>query len=137
MHKNNYGDPLPKVLHQNNKATTDRWPGTVEHMNQIFARLAEGDNGRIVRISDGDYVDHPAGGCRMGNDPAASVCDSFGRTHDHENLFVVGSPTMPTAGCTNGTLTFVALTLRSATEIAKNVPQTRAAIPGQAAASHA
>jgi choline dehydrogenase-like flavoprotein len=73
----------------------------------------------------------------MGNDPAASVCDSFGRTHDHENLFVVGSPTMPTAGCTNGTLTFVALTLRSATEIAKNVPQTRAAIPGQAAASHA
>ena len=32
----------------------------------------------------------PAGGCRMGADPATSVCDSFGRTHDHANLFVVG-----------------------------------------------
>ena len=49
----------------------------------------------------------------MGTDPATSVVDSHGRTHDHENLFVVGSPTLPTGGCTNGTLTFVALALRS------------------------
>lgn len=56
---------------------------------------------------------------RMGTDKEKSVCDSFGRTHDHENLFVVGAPTQPTGGCTNGTLTFVALTLRSAGEIAK------------------
>jgi choline dehydrogenase-like flavoprotein len=62
------------------------------------------------------------GGCRMGTDPATSVCDSYGRTHDHENLFVVGAPTMPAAGCTNGTLTFVALTLRSASEIANHLP---------------
>ena len=55
----------------------------------------------------------------MGTDPATSVCDSFGRTHDHENLFVVGAPTLPTGGCTNGTLTFVALTLRSAERIAE------------------
>ena len=48
-----------------------------------------------------------------------SVCDSYGRTHDHHNLFVVGAPTTPTGGCTNGTLTFVALTLRSAEEIAR------------------
>jgi quinoprotein glucose dehydrogenase len=50
----------------------------------------------------------------MGADPARSVCDSHGRTHDHENLFVIGAPTTPTGGCTNGTLTFVALSLRSA-----------------------
>ena len=24
----------------------------------------------------------------MGTDPEESVCDSYGRTHDHENLFV-------------------------------------------------
>jgi len=34
-------------------------------------------------------------------------------------VFVVGAPTTPTGGCTNGTLTFVALTLRSAQEIAR------------------
>lgn len=59
-----------------------------------------------------------AGGCRMGSDPQQSVCDSFGRTHDHDNLFLVGAPTLPTGGCTNGTLTFAALTLRSAEAIA-------------------
>jgi quinoprotein glucose dehydrogenase len=59
----------------------------------------------------------------MGSDPSASVCDSYGRTHDHENLFVVGAPTTPTGGCTNGTLTFVALTLRSAERIAQSVRQ--------------
>ena len=65
----------------------------------------------------------------MGTDPATSVCDSYGRTHDHENLFVVGAPTMPTGGCTNGTLTFVALTLRSAEEIAAGL---KACGPGRA-----
>ena len=53
------------------------------------------------------------------SDPATSVTDSYGRTHDHENLFVVGSPTLPTGGCTNGTLTFVALALRSAEQVAR------------------
>ena len=53
----------------------------------------------------------------MGDDPATSVCDSFGRTHDHDNLFVVGAPTCVTGGCANGTLTFVALGLRAATAI--------------------
>jgi quinoprotein glucose dehydrogenase len=56
----------------------------------------------------------------MGTDPATSVGNSHGRTHDHENLFIVGASTLPTGGCTNGTLTFVALALRSATEIARN-----------------
>ena len=36
-------------------------------------------------------------------------------------LFVVGAPTLPTGGCTNGTLTFSALTLRSAEEIGRDL----------------
>ena len=60
----------------------------------------------------------PPAAAAWATDPATSVCDSYGRTHDHENLFVVGSPTLPTGGCTNGTLTFAALTLRSANEVA-------------------
>jgi quinoprotein glucose dehydrogenase len=57
----------------------------------------------------------------MGTDPVSSVCDSSGRTHDHDNLFIVGAPTLPTGGCTNGTLTFAALTLRSADALASLV----------------
>jgi quinoprotein glucose dehydrogenase len=86
-----------------------------------FARLAQASRGKVLNTIEGDYQDHPAGGCRLGTAPAASVCDSYGRTPDHENLYVVGAPTLPTGGCTNGTLTFVALTLRSATRIAETL----------------
>ena len=98
--------------------TQARKTATREHIVGVFNLLAKANNGRLLNVSEGNYLDHPSGGCRMGSDPATSVCDSYGRTHDHENLFVVGSPTLPTAGCTNGTLTFVALTLRSAERIA-------------------
>jgi glucose dehydrogenase len=116
--KNRYGDPMPKIEHRFDDPTLSRKAATEAHVAEVFERLARASNGRIVNTSQGDYLDHPAGGCRMGTDPATSVCDSYGRTHDHENLFVVGAPTMPTGGCTNGTLTFVALTLRSAGAIA-------------------
>jgi quinoprotein glucose dehydrogenase len=121
--KNRYGDPMPKIEHRFDEATLAREAATKAHVRNVFATLAKASNGRIVNSSEGDYLDHPGGGCRMGKDPATSVCDSFGRTHDHENLFVVGAPTTPTGGCTNGTLTFVALTLRSADEIARTVPR--------------
>jgi choline dehydrogenase-like flavoprotein len=116
--KNRYGDPMPKIEHRFDEPTLSRQAATEAHVTEVFERLARAGNGRIVDSSKGDYLDHPAGGCRMGTDPATSVCDSYGRTHDHANLFIVGAPTMPTGGCTNGTLTFVALTLRSAQAIA-------------------
>jgi glucose dehydrogenase len=116
--KNQWGDPLPAIRHALDDATKARAAATREHIRAVFERLAKANNGRLLNTSEGTYLDHPAGGCRMGTDPATSVCDSYGRTHDHENLFVVGSPTLPTGGCTNGTLTFVAVTLRSASRIA-------------------
>ena len=117
--KNRWGDPMPKIVHRLDEATQAREASTREHLEKVFARIGQADGAKIVGRFEGKYLDHPAGGCRMGTDAAESVTDSFGRTHDHENLFVVGSPTMPTAGCTNGTLTMVALTLRSAEEIAR------------------
>jgi len=58
----------------------------------------------------------------MGLDASRSVVDPFGRSHDHENLWIAGAPTIVSGGCANGTLTFVALSLRSAGEIAKELP---------------
>src|SRR5207245_3944135 len=116
--RNRYGDPMPRIEHHFDGATLAREAATKAHVLGVFNTMARASNGRIVSTSEGDYLDHPGGGCRMGTEPATSVCDSRGRTHDHENLFVVGAPTTPTGGCTNGTLTFVALTLRSAEQIA-------------------
>jgi glucose dehydrogenase len=118
--KNRFGDPLPVVQHRLDPATEARTSATLEHIQNVFASLAKANDGRAGQVNGLSYQDHPAGGCRMGSDPSTSVVDSYGRTHDHQNLFVVGAPTLPTGGCTNGTLTFVALALRSADEIARD-----------------
>jgi choline dehydrogenase-like flavoprotein len=118
--KNRWGDPLPVIQHRTDSATQARAAATRQHFESLFAQLAKANDGHVGNINSLGYQDHPAGGCRMGDDPATSVVDSGGRTHDHENLFVVGSPTLPTASCTNGTLTFVAVALRSTAEIAKS-----------------
>jgi quinoprotein glucose dehydrogenase len=115
---NRWGDPLPVVRHKVDSVSEGRQAQTRAHFEQLFATMAKANDGRMGNVSALSYQDHPAGGCRMGTDPATSVVDPSGRTHDHDNLFVVGSPTLPTGGCTNGTLTFVALALRSADTIA-------------------
>ena len=51
---------------------------------------------------------HVMGTYRMGTDPKTSVVDSFQRSHDHPNLYLVGSGTFPTVGTANPTLTFSA-----------------------------
>jgi quinoprotein glucose dehydrogenase len=118
--KNRYGDPMPKIDRQLDAAATAREGATLAHCTGVFERMAKASNGRLTgKPSVSNYWDHPAGGCRMGADPAKSVCDSFGRTHDHENLWVIGAPTLPTGGCTNGTLTFVAVSMRSAVKISE------------------
>lgn len=121
VHKNRWGDPLPVIRHVLDEPTRARAAETKQHLVGVFERLAKADKGKLLGTNAGNYLDHPSGGCRMGTEASSSVCDSHGRTHDHENLFVVGSPTLPTGGCTNATLTFVALTLRSAEQIARSV----------------
>ena len=117
--KNRYGDPMPAIDHRLDAAAESREGATMAHVTSVFERMVRASNGRLTsKPANSTYWDHPAGGCRMGTNPSASVCNSHGRTYDHENLFVIGAPTLPTGGCTNGTLTFVALTLRSAEHIA-------------------
>ena len=114
---NRYGDPMPRIQHRVDEPSLAREERVQQHIRAAFDRIAVAANGRVLSTSVGSYLDHPGGGCRMGTDPATSVCDGFGRTHDHENLFVVGAPTTPTAGCINGALTFAALALRSVDRI--------------------
>jgi len=64
---------------------------------------------------------HQAGTCRMGNDPATSVCDPHGAVHGHENLFVVDASLHVTNGGFNPALTIMALAYRSAEQIARFV----------------
>jgi choline dehydrogenase-like flavoprotein len=57
------------------------------------------------------------GTCRAGHDPATSVLDSFCRTHEVPNLFVVDGSFMPTSGGVPPTLTIMANSFRVAGHI--------------------
>lgn len=64
---------------------------------------------------------HIIGTTRMGASAQDSVVDSDCRTHDHRNLFVVGSSIFPTSGTANPTLTVAALALRAAATIEREL----------------
>jgi choline dehydrogenase-like flavoprotein len=129
--RNAWGDPMPRLDFRDSDASRDLRGHTEDSIRGVFRRMARPGSGEILSMRSSDFQDHPAGGCRMGDDPATSVVDSFGRTHDHENLFVIGAPTCVTAGCANGTLTFVALALRSASQIGGEFPAVAADARGR------
>ena len=64
---------------------------------------------------------HNMGVARIGEDPATSVCNPWGQTHDIANLFVSDGSLLPSSGSANPTLTIVALILRQADYIAGEV----------------
>lgn len=60
---------------------------------------------------------HQCGTMCFGHDPRTSVLDTFCRTHDIDNLFVVDASFFPSSGAVNPGLTIVAQALRSADHI--------------------
>jgi choline dehydrogenase-like flavoprotein len=60
---------------------------------------------------------HNGGTHRMGSDGTTSVVDTDQRSHDHDDLYVVGCGSMVTFGTSNPTLTAAALAFRSARSI--------------------
>lgn len=60
---------------------------------------------------------HPVGTLRFGHDRDTSVLDPWCRTHDVENLYVVDSCFLPSAGAVNTSLTVMAQALRVADRI--------------------
>jgi choline dehydrogenase-like flavoprotein len=64
---------------------------------------------------------HHLGTTRMHTDPARGVVDADCRVHGVRNLYVAGSSVFPTYGCSNPTLTVVALALRLADHLKKQL----------------
>jgi choline dehydrogenase-like flavoprotein len=70
-------------------------------------------------LLEGNY--HHLGATRMHTDPAMGVVDADCRVHGIQNLYVAGSSVFPTYGCSNPTLTVVALALRLADHLKKQL----------------
>ncbi|UGA48907.1 GMC family oxidoreductase (plasmid) [Bradyrhizobium quebecense] len=129
------GLPRPKIKYDVSDYTKQGIAAAFRLKNVIFKKLgaedfthtAESDPGGFDQMVDGKTVrltyggaGHVMGTYRMGNDPNTSVVDSFQRSHDHANLYLVGSGTFPTVGTANPTITLSALALRTADSIGRN-----------------
>jgi glucose dehydrogenase len=91
-------------------------PGAPDPASNSPGRFEETIDGQAVTLTYGG-AGHIMGTYRMGDDPKTSVVDSFQRSHDHNNLYLVGSGTFPTCGTANPTLTLSALAMRTADSI--------------------
>ena len=57
---------------------------------------------------------HEMGTARMGSDPSKSVVNKWNQVHEAENVFVTDGACMTSSSCVNPTLTFMAITARTA-----------------------
>jgi len=104
------GIPRPRINYRVDTYTRDGMTKARAIHDQIFDALASTERQHNMEPQGAGHV---IGTCRMGADPTTSVIDANCRSHDHDNLFILGSSTFPTAGTANPTLTIVALTLRA------------------------
>ena len=74
-------------------------------------------------VGRGAAPGHYMGTARMGNDPARSVVDKYGRAHDVRNLFVICGANFTTSGIGGPTSTIQANALRIADYIKHNLKQ--------------
>jgi glucose dehydrogenase len=127
------GLPRPEISYDISDYTKQGIVAAFKMKNLVFDKLgakdftvrAAGDptgfdeviNGKPVQLAYGG-AGHIMGTYRMGDDSKTSVVDSFQRTYDHNNLYLVGSGTFPTGGTANPTLTLSALAMRTADSIA-------------------
>ena len=107
-------------------SSSTRWVRRISPI--VRADPPSDDPGRFEEKIDGQPVTLTYGGAghimgtyRMGDDPKTSVVNSFQRSHDHNNLYLVGSGTFPTGGTANPTLTLSALALRTADKIVSDL----------------
>lgn len=112
------GIPRPKVTYRFDHYTK-RGMTTAEAVHEeIFARIG---TGRISHSGPPWGGAHIMGTYKMGVDPKRSVVDPNLRSHDHKNLFLLGSGVFPTGAAANPTLTLAALSLRAVAAIAGNL----------------
>lgn len=120
-----HGLPVPLVVHD----TTERDRASLVELHDVLAReVQEQGLGRLETDLRGARpwpidleASHHLGTTRMGQDPATSVVDPDCRVHELENLFVAGGSVFPTSGCANPTYTIVALAIRLAAHLGREL----------------
>jgi choline dehydrogenase-like flavoprotein len=107
--KDSNGIPAPKInytLSDNSRRMLDH---AVARASEILRAAGAHDVWHEAPLADGGW--HLMGTARMGTDPARSVVNEWGRSHDVKNLFVVDGSIFVTSAGVNPTRTIQALAL--------------------------
>jgi choline dehydrogenase-like flavoprotein len=120
------GNPRPVINYRIDEYTLAGMAAATRVFREMFRRAGitdctnSGDGAWFPSVQYGDTtfhyhgMGHFAGTHAMGTDPGNSVVDSYQRSWEHPNLYLVGSGSFPTMGTSNPTLTLAALTIRTA-----------------------
>ncbi len=114
-----HGIPAPKIdytLSDNSRAMLDH---AVARATEVLE--AAGAREVVHEAPLGLAGWHLMGTARMGEDPARSVVNPWGRSHDVRNLFIVDGSVFVTAGAVNPTNSIQAIALYVADRIKKNL----------------
>ncbi|MFP4155233.1 MAG: GMC family oxidoreductase [Halothiobacillaceae bacterium] len=101
----------PQVFFRMDDYTRDGLAFGAELQEKILRRMGATE---VDSDEAGLSVAIMAGSTRMGDDPKRSVVDSHCRSHDHANLWILGTSVFPTAPVSPPTVTAGALALRAA-----------------------
>ena len=89
-----------------------------EDMRNDAAEMLEAAGYKNVTVKSDSYnvgnSIHEMGTARMGADPKKSVLNKFNQVHACKNVFVTDGSFMPSSGCQNPSLTYMAFTARAA-----------------------
>ncbi|EGL65195.1 GMC oxidoreductase [Agrobacterium sp. ATCC 31749] len=113
-----HGMPAAKVRYKASQNTTDLLNYNLARASDSMKEAGAYEVAETPLMRETGW--HILGTVRMGGDPRTSVVDSFGRSHDVPNLFVMDGSVMPTSGAVNPTGTVTALALRNAESMIEN-----------------
>ncbi len=112
------GIPAPCMVYRVSENSRRILDFGIARARELLAAAGASEMVEVPLIADAGF--HLMGTARMGNDPARSVIDGFGRAHDVPNLFVVDGSAFVTAAAVNPTHTLQAIALRTADHIVES-----------------
>jgi choline dehydrogenase-like flavoprotein len=119
--KDAYGFPVANVHvdeHANDLAMR-------KHAQGQITKMFDGLGAKRVVVGPTPPATHNTGTARMSADPRDGVTNAWGQAHDVKNLFVSDGSVLTTPGSANPTLTIVALALRQADYIERELKAQR------------
>jgi choline dehydrogenase-like flavoprotein len=89
------GIPAPRITYRLSENSRRMLDHAVERSDEILRAAGAYDLWQEAPIAEGDW--HLMGAAGMGADPARSVVNEWGRSHDVKNLFIVDGSIFVTA----------------------------------------